>query len=362
MSNSLGKLFTVTSYGESHGKCIGVIVDGCPAGLTVAESDIQSELDKRRPGESPAATDRREKDRVEILSGISDGLTTGAPVSLMIRNEDVDDSDYEKIRYKLRPGHADYTAHVKYGGYHDWRGGGRFSGRITAGFVMAGAVAKKVLGTIGAEIFAHTLEIGGIAATTASYDKIKQAVGDPLRCADSAASQRMTDLIAKVKEEGDSLGGIIEGIAVNVPVGLGEPVFDNLDGELAKALLAIPAVKGVEFGAGFTSARMNGSQSNDPFRVEGGKVVTTTNNSGGINGGISNGMPLVVRVAVKPTSSIAMEQDTVDINKMENTTITVGGRHDVCIVPRAVVVVEAMMAVTLCDFAMRAGIIPRVIK
>ncbi len=363
MSNSIGKLFTVTSYGESHGKCIGVIVDGCPAGLAIAETDIQNEVDKRRPGESPAATDRREKDRVEILSGISSGLTTGAPVCLLIRNEDIDDSDYEKIRYKLRPGHADYTAHVKYGGYHDWRGGGRFSGRITAGFVMAGAVAKKALSTIGAEIIAHTVEIGGIAARAVDLAEImKNSLIDPLHCADSAASQRMTELIAKVKEEGDSLGGIIEGIAVNVPIGLGEPVFDNLDGELAKALLSIPAVKGVEFGAGFSAARLKGSQNNDPFRVEGGRVITTTNNSGGINGGISNGMPLVVRVAVKPTSSIAIEQESVDISTMENTTITVGGRHDVCIVPRAVVVVEAMMAVTLCDFAMRAGIIPRVIK
>lgn len=362
MSNSIGKLFTVTSYGESHGKCIGVIVDGCPAGLAVAENDIQTEVDKRRPGESPAATDRREKDRVEILSGISDGLTTGAPICLLIRNEDVDDSDYEKIRYRLRPGHADYTAHVKYGGYSDWRGGGRFSGRITAGFVMAGAVAKKALRTIGTEIVAHTVEIGGIAAGTASYDEIRQAVGNPLRCADSAASQRMTDLISKTKEAGDSLGGIIEGIAVNVPVGLGEPVFNNLDGELAKALLAIPAVKGVEFGTGFSAARLKGSQNNDPYRIKGGKVITTSNNSGGIIGGISNGMPLVVRVAVKPTSSIAIKQDTVDVKKMENTVIDIGGRHDVCIVPRAVVVVEAMMAVTLCDFAMRVGIIPRVIK
>ena len=362
MSNTIGKLFTVTSYGESHGKCIGVIVDGCPAGLSIDETDIQSELDKRRPGNSTAATGRREDDRVEILSGISGGFTTGAPVCLMVRNKDVDDSDYEKIRGKLRPGHADYTAHVKYGGYQDWRGGGRFSGRITAGFVMAGAIAKKALSTIGTEIFAHTVEIGDIAARTTSYEEIKQAVNDPLRCANAAASKRMNDLIAEVKKEGDSLGGIIECIAVNVPVGLGEPVFDNLDGELARALLAIPAVKGVEFGTGFTSARLKGSQNNDLFRVEKGRVITTSNNSGGINGGISNGMPLVVRVAVKPTSSIAIEQDTVDIEKMENTTITIGGRHDVCIVPRAVVVVEAMMAVTLCDFAMRAGYIPRVIK
>jgi chorismate synthase len=362
MSNSIGKLFTITSFGESHGRCIGVIVDGCPAGLAITEIDVQAEVDKRRPGIGPAATERHEKDIVEILSGIADGRTTGAPVCLLVRNEDIDDSEYEKIRYKLRPGHADYTAHVKYGGYHDWRGGGRFSGRITAGFVMAGAVAKKALGVIGTEVIAHTVEIGGIAARTVSYEEIKQAVNDPLRCADAGASKRMADLITEVKKEGDSLGGIIEGIAVNVPAGLGGPVFDNLDGELAKALLAIPAVKGIEFGTGFTSARIKGSQNNDSFRVEGGKVITTTNNSGGINGGISNGMPLVVRVAVKPTSSIAIEQNTVDVQKMENTTITIGGRHDVCIVPRAVVVVEAMMAVTLCDFALRAGLIPKVIK
>lgn len=362
MTDSIGKLFTVTSYGESHGKCIGVIVDGCPAGLEVDDDDIQSEVDKRRAGKGAASTDRNEKDRVEILSGISDGLTTGAPVCLMIRNEDVDDSDYEKIKNKLRPGHADYTAYMKYGAHHDWRGGGRFSGRITTGFVMAGALAKKALSTIGTEIIAHTVEIGGIVARADSYEEVKKAINNPLRCADAAASKKMNRLINEVKKQGDSLGGIIEGVAVNVPVGLGEPVFDNLDGELAKALLAVPAVKGVEFGTGFTSARLKGSQNNDPFRVKGKRIVTTSNNSGGINGGISNGMPLVVRVAVKPTSSIAIEQNTVDISKMKNTTITVGGRHDVCIVPRAVVVVEAMMAVTLCDFAMRAGIIPRVIK
>ena len=363
MQNSFGRLFTITSFGESHGRCVGVIVDGCPAGLSIAEADIQREVDKRRPGGSTATTARAEKDRVEILAGISDGFTTGAPVCLLIWNEDIDDTDYEKIRYKLRPGHADYTAHIKYGGFNDWRGGGRFSGRITATYVMAGAIAKKLLHTIGVEIVAHTVEIGGITAKSLEFDEIKKNAGqDQLRCADPEASQKMNELITKTKEAGDSLGGIVEGIAVNVPAGLGEPVFDNLDGDLAKALLAIPAVKGVEFGAGFSAARKKGSENNDPFSIKDGRIVTLTNNAGGVLGGISSGMPVVVRVAIKPTSSVAVEQQTVDIKKMERTSIKVGGRHDVCIVPRAVSAVEAMMAVTLADFAMRAGMIPRVIK
>ena len=363
MQNSIGRLFTVTSFGESHGKCVGVVVDGCPAGLPLAGADIQKEVDRRRAGEGTASTDRREKDRVEILAGVSGGFTTGAPLCLLITNEDISDADYESIRFKLRPGHADYTAYVKYGGFNDWRGGGRFSGRITAAFVMAGAVAGKLLDLIGVEIIAHTVEIGGIAAKAVEFDEIKKKAGaDPLRCADPAASKKMAGLIAGAKSEGDSLGGVIEGIAINVPVGLGEPVFDNLDGDLAKALLAIPAVKGVEFGAGFSAARKKGSENNDPFVIRDGRIVTATNNAGGILGGISNGMPVVVRVAVKPASSIAREQETVDVQKMESAVTKIEGRHDVCIVPRAVPVVEAMMAVTLCDFAMRAGLIPRVIK
>jgi chorismate synthase len=363
VQNSFGRLFTITSFGESHGRCVGVVVDGCPAGLPIKEADIQKEVDRRRPGESAATTTRLEKDRVEVLSGVSDGFTTGAPICLLIWNEDVDDSDYERIRYRMRPGHADYTAHVKYGGFNDWRGGGRFSGRITATFVMAGAVARKLLELIGIEVVAHTVEIGGVNAKPVAFGEIKKNAGkDPLRCADPEASREMAGLIAGVKAEGDSLGGIVEGIAVNVPVGLGEPVFDSLDGELARALLAIPAVKGVEFGAGFGAARKRGSENNDPFTIKDGKIVTVTNNAGGILGGISSGMPVVVRVAIKPTSSIAMEQETVDIQKMERASIRVGGRHDVCIVPRAVPVVEAMMAVTLADFSLRAGLIPGVIK
>lgn len=361
--NSIGKLFCVTSFGESHGPCVGAVVDGCPAGLALTLDDIQQEVDRRKPGAGAAATARRERDKVEVLSGLREGRTTGAPITLLVRNEDIDDSDYEKIAARLRPGHADYTALVKYGGFADGRGGGRFSGRITASFVMAGAVARKILDTLGVAIAAHTVEIGGIAARAATFDDIKtKATRDPLRCADALASRKMGELIAGVREAGDSVGGVIEGIAVGVPAGLGEPVFANLDGDLAKALLAIPAVKGVEFGAGFAAARMKGSENNDPITIKNGKIITTTNNAGGILGGISSGMPVVVRVAVKPTASIAAEQATVDVKKMEKAAIRVEGRHDACIVPRAVPVVEAMMAVVLCDFALRAGLVPRVMK
>jgi len=363
MDNTLGKLFIVTSFGESHGRCVGVITDGCPAGLAITEEDIQRELDRRKPGVGMAATARAEEDKIEILSGVFSGKATGAPVCLLVWNKDVDSSEYERVRFLPRPGHADHTAFVKYEGFNDFRGGGRFSGRITASFVMAGAVAKKLLNLIGIEILAHTTEIGGIKAKPQGFDEIKENVGqNPLRCADLAAAEEMARVIEQAKAEGDSVGGIIEGIALNVPVGLGEPVFDNLDGELAKALFAIPAVKGVEFGSGFSVSGRRGSDNNDPFTIKDGKIVTVTNNAGGVLGGISSGMPIVVRVAVKPVASIAKNQETVDIKKMENTTLSVKGRHDVCIVPRAVVVVEAMMAVTLCDFAMRAGILPRIIK
>jgi len=363
MGNSLGKLFTITSFGESHGSCEGVIIDGCPAGLAVTEDDIQREMDKRRPGTSIAATSRIEEDRVEVFSGIFNGITTGAPICLLTWNRDIDSGNYRENRFTPRPGHADYTAFMKYGGFNDFRGGGRFSGRITAGFVMAGAIAKKLLNQLGVEVLAHTVAIGGVKAEPKEFDEIKKNVNrNSVRCADPKAAAEMIRVIERVKAESDSLGGIIEGIALNVPVGLGEPVFDALDVELARALFAIPAVKGVEFGSGFSAASKKGSENNDPFTISDGKIVTTTNNAGGILGGISNGMPLVVRVAVKPTSSIAKSQQTVNIKEMTSASLSVKGRHDACIVPRAVVVVEAMMAVTLCDFAMRAGLIPGVIK
>ncbi len=363
MENSLGKQFTITSFGESHGRCVGIIIDGCPAGLPITEEDIQREVNKRKPVIGMIATARVEEDKVEILSGIFNGHTTGAPVCLLIWNKDIDSSEYEKMRFLPRPGHADHTAFMKYGGFNDFRGGGRFSGRSTAAFVMAGAIARKLLNLIGIEVLAHTVEIGGIKAEPREIDEIKENVDqNPLRCADLKAAVEMSRAIEKVREEGDSLGGIIEGIALNVPVGLGEPVFDTLEGDLAKALFAIPAVKGVEFGSGFSAARKRGSENNDPFTIKNGKIETMTNNAGGILGGISNGMPIVVRVAIKPTSSIAKSQETVNLKNIESASLVIKGRHDVCIVPRAVTVVESMMAVSLCDFAMRAGLIPEVIK
>ena len=362
MENSFGKLFTITSFGESHGRCIGVIIDGCPAGLAVSEEDIQREVDKRRPASSLATT-RAEEEKVEILSGILDRHTTGAPICLLIWNRDIDSSEYEKMRYLPRPGHADYTAFMKYGGFNDFRGGGRFSGRITATFVMAGTIAKKLLDLIGVELLAHTVEIGGIKAQPKGLDETRQNVEkNPLKCADLEAAKEMLQVIEKAKGEDDSVGGGIEGLALNVPVGLGEPVFDTLEGDLAKAIFAIPAVKGVEFGSGFSVAGKRGSENNDPFTIKDGKIVTLSNNAGGILGGISNGMPIVLKLAIKPTPSIARSQETVDMKKMQSANLEVKGRHDTCIVPRAVPAVEAMMAVTICDFAMRAGLLPRVIK
>ena len=362
MGNSLGKIFNVTSFGESHGNCMGIVVDGCPAGLPVTEADVQQEVERRRPG-AAGTTERWEPDKVEIISGVYDGNTTGAPVCMLSWNKEMDSGVYKKNRFALRPGHADYTAFMKYGGYNDFRGGGRFSGRITLAYVMAGAIAKKLIGRLGIDVFAHVVEIGGIKARAQELAAIKESAGkNPLWCADPEAVQKMTRLIEEAKQEKDSLGGIIEGIAVNLPAGLGEPVIDNFDGELSRALFAIPAVKGVEFGAGFAVAGMKGSQNNDLYDIKDGRIITRTNNAGGVLGGISTGMPVVVRVAVKPTASIGKNQETVDIQKMTKTGLAVTGRHDTCIVPRAVPGVEAMMAVTICDFILQAGLIPRVLS
>jgi chorismate synthase len=362
MGNSLGKKFVITSFGESHGKCIGIVVDGCPAGLPLAENDIQVELGKRRPGNNIASTKRAEGDIVEIQSGVFNGFTTGAPLCMMIWNKDIDNTGYKQTKELVRPGHADYTAFIKYGGFNDWGGGGRFSGRNTAGFVMAGAIAAKLLKLIGVTILAHTVEIGGIKANSNSLISEEIINSNPLKCADLLASERMLAAVTAARETGDSLGGMIEGIALDVPAGLGEPIFDTLEGELAKALFTIPSVKGIEFGAGFAVSGMKGSVNNDAFRIKRGQVVTDTNNSGGILGGISNGMPLILRAAVKPTPSISLKQETINIQTMKNAELGILGRHDVCIVPRAVPVVAAMMAVTLCDFALQANLIPGVIK
>jgi len=360
--NIIGRFFRVVSFGESHGRCVGVVIDGCPAGLEVDMEFIQNEVNRRRPS-GPLSTLRVEEDRVEILSGVFKGRTTGAPICMVVWNREVDSTPYEAMRYTPRPGHADYTAYVRYGGYNDYRGGGRFSGRITVGYVMAGALAKLLLKRIGITVFAHTVEIAGVKARKLPIEEaVKNVEKSPVRCGDPEASERMVEAILRAKKEGDSVGGVVECVALGVPPGLGDPVFDTLDGDLAKALMAIPAVKAVEFGDGFALARMRGSEANDQFTVVDGRVRAETNRSGGILGGISSGMPVVFRVAFKPTPSIRKPQKTVDLRTMREVEISVPGRHDPCIVPRAVPIVEAVTAIVLVDHAIAAGLIPRVLR
>ena len=362
--NSIGKALVFTCFGESHGSLIGAIIDGCPAGLPLKEEDVQIELNKRRPGFTRISTPRREEDKVEIVSGVYRGYTTGAPICMIVRNRDVKSKPYETVMIKPRPGHADYTAKIKYGGYNDPRGGGRFSGRITAAYVMVGAIAKKLLSLIGVEVLAHTVQIGNISVKNeVSYEDIRRNVySNPVRCAIPEVAERMMEEILRASSEGDSVGGVVEGIALNVPAGLGEPVFDSLDSDIAKMLFNIPAVKGVEFGAGFRIASMRGSEANDQYAIRDGKIITITNNAGGILGGISNGMPIKVRVAFKPTPSIAKRQRTVNLKTMREEDIEIAGRHDPCIVPRAVPVVEACLAFVLADHALRSDKISRIIR
>ena len=361
--NVLGKRFLVVSFGESHGRCVGAVVDGCPAGLELREEDIQRELDLRKPSSSLVSTERREEDRVEILSGVFEGYTTGAPICMLVWNRNVRSEDYEVLRYKPRPSHADYYAYVKYRGFNDYRGGGRFSGRITAGFVMAGAIARKLLrDVLGVEVIAYSLEIGGVRVEEIDLDKAREyRYRNDVRAPDPRSAEEMRKRIIEARSRGDSVGGIVECVATGVPIGLGEPVFDALDADLAKALMAIPGARGVEFGAGFKAARMMGSQHNDPLTLKDGKIVSEKNDAGGVIGGISTGMPIVVRVAFKPPSSIQLEQKTVDLRSLSETRLRISGRHDPCIVPRAVPVVEAMVAIVLADHALRAGLIPPVL-
>ena len=364
MTNSLGLMFRVTIFGESHGRCVGVIVEGCPAGMALTSSHIQMELDRRRPGQNSLTTSRGEEDQVEILSGVFNGLTTGAPICMLVWNRDKDSSDYERRRWMPRPGHADWTTHVRYGGFNDYRGGGMFSGRITAGFVMAGAIAKRLLmGSLGVEVLAHSKEIGGVVSPDVSVDKIRANVeGNPVRCGSPEVAEKMAERIREAAAEGDSVGGVVECLALNLPAGVGEPVFGTLEGDLARALYSIPAVKAVEFGLGRGFSSLKGSESNDAYILKDGKIETETNNAGGILGGLSTGMPIRCTVTFKPTPSIRKKQKTVNFSTMKETTIEIKGRHDPCIVPRAVPVVEGMVAVVLADQAIRAGLIQRVME
>jgi len=333
---------------------MGVVVDGCPAGLELSEVDIQRELDRRKPGVSEITTARKEADEVKILSGIFEGKTLGTPISMLVWNKDVDSSPYESLKDIARPGQADLTYQLKYG-IRDYRGGGRASGRETVARVAAGAIAKKILASHAIQILGHVVEVGGIRARNVRVDEImRNAESNAVRCADLEAARRMERLITEVKEEGDSVGGIVEVIALGVPAGLGEPVFDKLDAELSKALMSIGAVKGVEIGAGFEAAGMKGSEMNDELYLQEGKIRTRTNNAGGILGGISTGEPIICRIAVKPTSSISKPQRSVDLEKMEEVEIKITGRHDPCICPRIVPVAEAMVALVLIDYLMRA--------
>lgn len=353
MASSLGRLFRVTTWGESHGGGVGVVVDGCPPGLPIDAGAIQAELDRRRPGQSKLVTQRKESDRVEVLSGVSDGLALGTPILLMVRNEDARNQDYDEMRTKYRPSHADFAYDEKYG-IRAWAGGGRASARETIGRVAAGAIAKALLARYGVEIVAWVESVGDLAC---AVDMEAVALADveatPVRCPDPVVAARMIALIEAVRKEGDSIGGVIGCVARGVPSGWGEPVFDKLEADLAKAVMSLPACKGFEVGSGFAGTRMRGSGHNDAYRAgPDGLVKTPTNRSGGIQGGISNGMPVVLRAAFKPTATVMMEQDTVTTAR-ENTTLRGRGRHDPCVLPRAVPMVEAMVALTLADHALR---------
>jgi chorismate synthase len=342
--NSFGTLFKITTWGESHGEALGVVIDGCPPRVELSNRDIQKELDRRRPGQGKGSSPRRERDRVEILSGIFEGQTTGTPISLLIRNEDVDSSPYEEWKEVFRPGQADFTYQAKYG-IRDYRGGGRASARETVGRVAAGAVAKRILEEEKIEIIAYTVELGGVRGKKVDFDEIEK---NGLRCPDRSAAIAMEKKIEKAKLHGDSLGGVVEILVRGCPPGLGEPVFDKLEADLAKALMSIGAVRGVEVGTGFTVARMLGSQCNDPIGPKGFEK----NDAGGILGGISNGADIVLRVAVKPIPSISLEQKTVD-QAMRPVSIKIKGRHDVSAIPRINFVCEAMVAIVLVDHLLR---------
>lgn len=342
--NTFGKTFRVTTWGESHGPAVGAVIDGCPPGLELAAADIQAEMDRRRPGKGAGESPRQEPDRVEILSGIFEGLTTGTPISLLIRNKDANSRSYDNLKNIFRPGHGDITYLRKYA-IRDHRGGGRASARETAARVAAGAVAKKLLTAEGITIHAYTVAIGDIATTKRNLEESRK---NRLFCPDSETAARMEDRINAVREQGDSLGGIVEIMVQGCPAGLGDPVFDKLDATLAHGLMSIGAVKGVEIGAGFAAAALLGSQNNDPITPAG----FTTNRAGGILAGISNGAPLIVRVAIKPIPSISREQDTVDLDNRP-VKIRVGGRHDISAIPRIIPVCEAMVSLTLADHLLR---------
>jgi chorismate synthase len=354
MGNSFGQLFRIMTFGESHGGGVGVVIDGCPPNIDIAAADIQQELDRRRPGQSKITTQRAEKDRCEILSGVFEGKTLGTPIAILVRNEDARPEAYRELKNTFRPSHADFTYEAKYG-IRNWQGGGRASARETVGRVAAGAIARKVLqkrfGAI--DIVAYVAEVHEIVAEV-NRAKVRRAdvESNIVRCPNKNAADKIIALIERIRADGDSLGGVIECVVRGVPAGLGEPVFDKLEADLAKAMLSLPATKGFEIGSGFAATRMRGSAHNDPFEIRNHRVRTKSNFSGGIQGGISNGEEIYFRVAFKPTATIAKQQQTVTAAR-EQTQLAARGRHDPCVLPRAVPMVEAMCALVLADHALR---------
>jgi chorismate synthase len=350
--NIFGTVFRITTYGESHGHSIGVIIDGCPAGIELDAEFIQSELDRRRPGQSAIVTQRKEGDLVMINSGVFEGKTTGTPIALQIMNTNAKSKDYSHIKDKFRPSHADYTYNEKYG-IRDYRGGGRSSARETAARVAAGAVAKLFLKSKGIDLFAHVTAVGSIVLS--DKDKLDRSFieQNDIRCANKEKADEMVKLVREIRKQGDTIGGLIQCVVDQVPVGLGQPVFDRLEADLAKAMLSINASKGFEIGSGFQGTRMKGSEHNDLFTEENGKVKTSTNHSGGVQGGLSNGMPIIFNVAFKPVATLMQDQQS--INKQGEEVVVSGkGRHDPCVLPRAVPIVEAMTALVVADHLLRA--------
>ena len=361
MGSSFGQLFHITTFGESHGGGVGVVIDGCPPRISLSEPDIQRELDRRRPGQSPVVSQRNEADRCEIISGVFEGQTLGTPIAIVVRNEDAQPEAYQEIATTFRPSHADFTYEAKYG-IRNWQGGGRASARETIGRVAAGAVARQVLAVLHSELefVTYVTQLHSLVADVAGGTVTREQVeASPVRCPNKVATEKMIRAIEQARADGDSLGGIIECVIRGVPPGLGEPVFDKLEADLAKAMLSLPASKGFEIGSGFAASAMKGSEHNDPFEIRDSEVRTMTNHSGGVQGGISNGENIIFRVAFKPTATIARRQRTVTATK-EETSFAARGRHDPCVLPRAVPIVEAMAALVLCDHALRQRAIGRV--
>jgi len=354
--NTFGSRYRTTVFGTSHGPFVGCTIEGLRAGTPIEARWVQGQLDRRRPGQSLLTSQRKEEDRVEFAEGLDEGATTGEPIVAMIRNQDVQSKSYANNARVPRPGHGDFTALMKYGTRTDLRGGGQLSGRMTAPLVVSGAIARQVLEPRGVRFFAHAAQIGRVIAEPVTPAQIEAHVErTPVRCADLDAADGMITEIEEARKDRNSVGGIIEGIVTGLPAGIGEPFFDSVESTLARLLFSIPAVKGVDFGAGFRAAAMRGSEHNDPFAIEAGQVVTATNHAGGILGGITNGMPVTFRVAVKPTASIATPQRSVDLETMTPADIVVTGRHDPCIVPRAVPVVENVAAMVVLDLMVVGG-------